>query len=159
MRGFMINKNLSVYYWLRKRTGKKGAYRVAIVFEKLILIFGRGTYERNRTWKQQHHGYKRSWVVSPKDHQPPGCLKCTNRKVNYEVIRRNSCNVREGRKGRNTMFRTMLVEDTPSFRQVVKNSLQDQFPSMDIIEAGDGVEAFQKIDSHPPNLIFMDIHL
>jgi DNA-binding NarL/FixJ family response regulator len=57
------------------------------------------------------------------------------------------------------MFKAMLVEDNPSFRQVVKNDLQDQFPSMDIIEAGDGVEAFQKIDSHPPNLIFMDIQL
>jgi DNA-binding NarL/FixJ family response regulator len=30
---------------------------------------------------------------------------------------------------------------------------------MDIIEAEDGVEAFQKIDAHPPNLIFMDINL
>ena len=57
------------------------------------------------------------------------------------------------------MFKTMLVEDNSSFRQVVKNDLKDQFPSMDIIEAGDGVEAFQKIDSHPPNLIFMDIQL
>lgn len=57
------------------------------------------------------------------------------------------------------MFKAMLVEDNPSFRQVVKNDLQDQFPSMDIIEAGDGVEAFQKLDSHPPNLIFMDIQL
>jgi DNA-binding NarL/FixJ family response regulator len=57
------------------------------------------------------------------------------------------------------MFKTMLVEDSTSFRQVVKDNLQDQFPSMDIIEAADGVEAFQKIDSHPPNLIFMDIRL
>ncbi len=57
------------------------------------------------------------------------------------------------------MFRTMLVEDNPSFRQLVKANLQDQFPSMDIIEAADGVEAFQKIDGHPPNLIFMDISL
>ena len=57
------------------------------------------------------------------------------------------------------MFKTMLVEDNSSFRQLVKNGLKDQFPSMDIIEAGDGVEAFQKIDSHPPNLIFMDIQL
>jgi DNA-binding NarL/FixJ family response regulator len=65
----------------------------------------------------------------------------------------------EGRKGRNIMFKTMLVEDSTSFRQVVKNDLQDQFPSMGIIEAADGVEAFQKIDSHPPNLIFMDITL
>ncbi len=57
------------------------------------------------------------------------------------------------------MFRTMLVEDNSSFRQLVKNDLKDQFPSMDIIEAGDGIEAFQKIDSHPPNLVFMDIQL
>jgi len=57
------------------------------------------------------------------------------------------------------MFRTMLVEDSRSFRQLVKDNLQDQFPSMDIIEAADGVEAFQKIDDHPPNLIFMDISL
>ena len=65
----------------------------------------------------------------------------------------------EGRKQSDIMFKTMLVEDSTSFRQVVKNSLQDQFPSMDVIEAADGVEAFQKINSHPPNLIFMDITL
>jgi hypothetical protein len=41
MRGFLINKNLSFYYWLRKRIGKESAYRVASVFEKVILIFGR----------------------------------------------------------------------------------------------------------------------
>jgi DNA-binding NarL/FixJ family response regulator len=57
------------------------------------------------------------------------------------------------------MFKTMLVEDSSSFRQLVKNSLEDQFPSMEIIEAADGVEAYEKIDSHPPNLIFMDIQL
>ncbi len=57
------------------------------------------------------------------------------------------------------MFRAMLVEDSFSFRQIVKVNLQDQFPSMDIIEAADGVEALQKIDGHPPNLIFMDISL
>ena len=57
------------------------------------------------------------------------------------------------------MFKTILVDDDFSFRQLVKIRLQDQFPSMDVIEAGDGVEAFQKIDSYPPNLIFMDISL
>ena len=57
------------------------------------------------------------------------------------------------------MFKTMLVEDSSSFRQLVKDTLQDLFPSMNIIEAADGVEAFQKIDSHPPNLILMDIGL
>ena len=57
------------------------------------------------------------------------------------------------------MFTTMLVEDSPSFRQILKDNLQDLFPPMEIIEAGDGVEAFQKIDFHPPDLIFMDVRL
>jgi hypothetical protein len=49
MRGFLINKNLCLYYWLKKRIGKESAYRVASVFEKIILSFGRGTYEGNKT--------------------------------------------------------------------------------------------------------------
>jgi DNA-binding NarL/FixJ family response regulator len=57
------------------------------------------------------------------------------------------------------MFRTMLVEDNRSFRQILKDNLQDLIPSMEIIEAADGVEAFQQIDSHPPDLIFMDVRL
>jgi DNA-binding NarL/FixJ family response regulator len=57
------------------------------------------------------------------------------------------------------MFRTMLVEDNPSFRRILKDNLEDLFPSMEIIEAEDGVEAFQKIDSRSPHLIFMDIRL
>ena len=43
MRGFLINKNLCFYYWLRKRIGKKQAYRVSNTLEKVILIFGRET--------------------------------------------------------------------------------------------------------------------
>ena len=65
----------------------------------------------------------------------------------------------DDRKGGSMMFKTMLVEDSPSLRQLVKANLRDQFPSMDIIEAADGVEAFRKIDSYPPNLILMDITL
>ncbi len=57
------------------------------------------------------------------------------------------------------MFKTMLVEDSPSFRKLIKDILKDQFPSMEIIEAEDGVEAFQKIDSNIPDLVLMDIHL
>jgi hypothetical protein len=49
MRGFLINKYLSLYYWLKKRIGKENAYRGVSVFEKVILIFRRGTYEGNRT--------------------------------------------------------------------------------------------------------------
>jgi len=57
------------------------------------------------------------------------------------------------------MFRTMLIEDNPSFRQILKENLKDLFPSMKIVEAGDGVEAFQKIESDSPHLVFMDIRL
>ena len=57
------------------------------------------------------------------------------------------------------MFRTMLIEDNPTFRELVKINMQSQFPSMDIIEAKDGKEALERIDSFPPNLIFMDIRL
>jgi hypothetical protein len=41
MRCFLINKNLCLYYWLKKRIGKKWALGVANVIEKTILIFGR----------------------------------------------------------------------------------------------------------------------
>jgi len=41
MRGFLINKNLCFYYWLRKRIGKIWALRVANTIEKIILILGR----------------------------------------------------------------------------------------------------------------------
>jgi DNA-binding NarL/FixJ family response regulator len=57
------------------------------------------------------------------------------------------------------MFRTMLVEDSPSFRQVLKVYLQSKFPSMSITEAADGVEALKEIDACLPNLIFMDFKL
>ena len=41
MRSFLINKNLTLYYWLRRRIGKERAFRVANTLEKVILIFGR----------------------------------------------------------------------------------------------------------------------
>jgi len=57
------------------------------------------------------------------------------------------------------MFRTMLVEDNLGMRKLIKYTLEFEFPSMDIIEASNGLETFQQIGSHPPNLIFMDIGL
>ena len=41
MRSFLINKNLCLYYWLRKKIGKKVALLVTNNIEKTILIFGR----------------------------------------------------------------------------------------------------------------------
>ncbi len=62
----------------------------------------------------------------------------------------------EGQEDKNMMFRTLLVEDSESIRQVVKFYLQSEFPSMSVIEAADGEEALKKVDAYPPNLIFMD---
>jgi two-component system response regulator YesN len=57
------------------------------------------------------------------------------------------------------MFRILIVEDSFLFRKLLKETLQSRFPSMEIIEATDGKEALQKIDSSSPNLVFMDIEL
>ncbi len=57
------------------------------------------------------------------------------------------------------MFKTMIVEDNVVFRESLRDSLRLRYPSMEIAEAGDGVEALERIDSLSPNLIFMDIQL
>ena len=57
------------------------------------------------------------------------------------------------------MFKTMLVEDNVIFRDSLRDSLRLKFPSMEIAEAGNSVEALAKIASFSPNLIFMDIRL
>jgi len=41
MRSFLVNKNLCLYHWLRKRLGKKRAFWVANNIEKVTLILGR----------------------------------------------------------------------------------------------------------------------
>jgi len=41
MRGLLINKNLCLYYWLKKRIGKRLAFCIAITLEKGLLILGR----------------------------------------------------------------------------------------------------------------------
>ncbi len=51
MKGFLINKNICFYYWLKKKIGKKWALGVANAIEKTILIFGREVmpyFRRNR---------------------------------------------------------------------------------------------------------------
>jgi len=57
------------------------------------------------------------------------------------------------------MFRTLIVEDSFIFRKLLKDTLQSQFPSMEIVEALDGNEALQKIETRAPDLIFIDIKL
>ena len=57
------------------------------------------------------------------------------------------------------MFKTLLVEDNRTFREAIRDNLRSQFPSMAIAEAGNGMEALEKVSSFTPHLIFMDIQL
>jgi DNA-binding NarL/FixJ family response regulator len=55
--------------------------------------------------------------------------------------------------------KTLIVEDSAFYRQLLKEALHSRFPSMDIFEAPDGEEAFRKIEACLPDLVFMDIKL
>jgi len=57
------------------------------------------------------------------------------------------------------MFKTLIVEDSAIYRQLLKEALYSRFPSMDISEAMDGEEALQKVKTLLPDLVFMDIKL
>ncbi len=57
------------------------------------------------------------------------------------------------------MLRTMTVEDNPLFREAFKGNLASEFPSMEIIEAANGEEAFKRLSSNAIDLVFMDIRL
>jgi CheY-like chemotaxis protein len=56
-------------------------------------------------------------------------------------------------------FRILIVEDNHPYRQMLKTTLQESFPTIAIDEAADGGEALQKVDTFLPDLIFMDIKL
>lgn len=60
---------------------------------------------------------------------------------------------------KNDMFKTLIVEDSAIYRQLLKEALYSRFPSMDISEAMDGEEALQKVKTLLPDLVFMDIKL
>jgi two-component system response regulator YesN len=57
------------------------------------------------------------------------------------------------------MHRTLLVEDNDTFRQLLREILGSEFPSLEIIEAKEGVEAIEKVETFHPDLILMDIKL
>ncbi len=57
------------------------------------------------------------------------------------------------------MSRVLLIEDSSFFSQLFKETLQSNIPSVDVIEAKDSEEAFKKMESSPPDLIFVDIKL
>src|SRR5258705_12427785 len=60
----------------------------------------------------------------------------------------------------NQVFRTIVIDDEPAARRLMKNLLQEFSDIIQVIdEAGNGVEAVQKIESLRPDLIFLDIQM
>ncbi len=57
------------------------------------------------------------------------------------------------------MLKTLIVDDSATFRKTFKKALCERFPFMLIEEALDATEALQKIKAFLPNLVFMDIRL
>jgi len=56
-------------------------------------------------------------------------------------------------------FKILIVDDSILFRQLLKETLHNRFPSISISEATDVEEALQKVEAFLPALIFMDIGL
>ncbi|MDL1963037.1 MAG: response regulator transcription factor [Deltaproteobacteria bacterium] len=57
------------------------------------------------------------------------------------------------------MLKTLIIDDSTTFRKTFKEALCERFPFMLIKEAPDATEALQKIKAFLPDLIFMDIRL
>ena len=56
-------------------------------------------------------------------------------------------------------MRIMLVEDNTTFRKTFKEGLSGLCPFATLDEAANGDEALQKINSSPPQMVFMDFRL
>jgi CheY-like chemotaxis protein len=59
----------------------------------------------------------------------------------------------------NDTLKILIVEDNRPFRKILKETVQNRFPTLELHEAADGPEALQKTEISRPNLIFMDIKL
>lgn len=53
----------------------------------------------------------------------------------------------------------LIIEDSISFRQLLKESLLSRFPMVEVLEAGDGGEALKRVKAFSPDLAIVDIHL
>lgn len=57
------------------------------------------------------------------------------------------------------MCKTLIVEDSAAYREMIKEILHSRFPTMKIEEEPGGSELFSKMDTFHPDLVFMDIRL
>lgn len=57
------------------------------------------------------------------------------------------------------MIKTIIIDDEPLARQIVKEYLM-AFPEIELVaECGDGFEAVKAINQHQPELVFLDIQM
>ncbi len=56
-------------------------------------------------------------------------------------------------------FKFLIIEDNRTFRQGLRERLQISFPGSVIVEATNGVEALEGIESFFPDIILMDLRL
>src|SRR6201991_372871 len=57
------------------------------------------------------------------------------------------------------MIKTILIDDEPLARELVKEYLQT-YPQIDVVaECNDGFEGIKAIQQHQPDLIFLDIQM
>jgi DNA-binding NarL/FixJ family response regulator len=57
------------------------------------------------------------------------------------------------------MYKTLIVEDNTTFRQMLKEILYSKFPTMNIAEEPDGHQLLYTLDAFHPQIVFMDIRL
>lgn len=53
----------------------------------------------------------------------------------------------------------LIVEDSVSFRQLLKEAVLSRFPMMEVQEAGDAREALKRVEAFSPDLAIVDIQL
>ena len=60
----------------------------------------------------------------------------------------------------NRVFKTIVIDDEPAARRLMKNLLLDHSDLVEVIaEAGNGGDAIEKIETLLPDLIFLDIQM
>ena len=53
--------------------------------------------------------------------------------------------------------RIMVIDDSPSLREAVRGALTDA--GYEVVEAGDGIEALEKLDGRKLDLMICDVHM
>jgi two-component system, response regulator YesN len=57
------------------------------------------------------------------------------------------------------MVRAILIESNPTFRQTLRDIFDSHFSSVELTVAANGANAMEKMQTFPPDLVFIDIKL